>query len=676
MKTDKLLTMMGAFTLSVCVISGCATTEMDRVPQLLSGAAVEQQLITTGLSISLAPAPYFERFGKAEGDRSYHTDITYLETVLSYGPVADPKPLFLLTNAYIVTNQQRYGIEYLERSMERYKNIMSDDNRAVYLSAYALLRGTFAEQVPLLNRIGWVLDTFELLEEAEQLSENNPLVHWSAGLIYTQVPGFFGKSDDALKQLQWLAERPQLEPTPGFYREVYHFLAKLHADKGNQVLSARFLEKSGYSEIEKNTLFMGWFASTDENGLLFSPSPWIQEVVDDHVFTVRGFGFSDLYFVVSEDGRELISIDAGTHPSSMKAGYEFLMAHHPSLPPLTTVLITHAHWDHIGGYTYLNKLNPDIIFYGRGNYHGTVERALRRSSHKQLRSESFNPEWITAYQPDVAVDQLKTIRVGDTTIELIPVTGGETEDAMIINLPDLSVLFMGDALMPFYGAPWVEEGFIDETIDTMKQALARNPKHILHGHFGITTIYGEKNQLEIYLEAYQWLITETRKHIVNGFSVKDIIRLNLIPPGLQNSPQAFFSYIAPRDHVISRIADKMLGIWQEDQSGKEPSGLDTITSVEYGRLLELYLDLSVGDVESMLREIILGGDNQLALQMAVSAEKRYSNNEGIIILRNEAADRLRSAVQYFDPFKFVTYTEIADKEHPPISHGTNNALTK
>ncbi len=31
-----------------------------------------------------------------------------------------------------------------------------------------------------------------------------------------------------------------------------------------------------------------------------------------------------------------------------------------------------------------------------------------------------------------------------------------------------------------------------------------------------------------------------------------------------------------------------------------------------------------------------------------------------------AANRLRSSVQYFDPFKFVTYTELINKEHKPI----------
>jgi len=662
MNSIQFITAAGLLTLSACSIQNSATN----VHPIASNETVKQQLASKGLSSSVVPAANFENFGKAENDRSFHSEITYLETILSYGPIDDPQPLFLLINAYIVTHQQAYGIAFMERSLKRYKNKMNDNVRAVYLSGYALLRATYADDVPLLSRISWVLDTFDLLQEAERLAANNPLVHWSAGLIYAQVPGIFGKSDEAMKQLLWLVERPELEPTPGFYREAYRFLSKLYADKDNKTLATHYLKKSGYPVDQSKTLFMGWFVTTKEKGLLFAPTPWIEEVIANRVFAVRGFGFSDLHFIVSADGNELISIDAGTQPYSMKAGYEFLMKSYPSLPPLTSAIFTHAHWDHIGGSSYLKKLNPAITFYGRDNYHATVKRASRNHSYKQLRGEGFQEKWINQYKPDVAIDKLIIITIGDSQVELIPVTGGETKDALLINFSELGVIFMGDALMPFYGEPTVEEGFIDEAINTMDQALSRQPKHILHGHYGITVLYGNSHQLKPYRDAYQWLVTETRKHIVNGYSAKDIIRLNLIPPRLLNSPQIFFGYLAPRDHIISRIADHMVGIWQEDKSAKEPAGLDTITSVEYGRLLEVYLELSASKVETMLNKILQGGDNQLALQMAVAAERRYPENKTIIQLRNEAADRLRSAVQFFDPFKFVIYTELAGKEHHAI----------
>ena len=652
---------------SLIALSACAPqNNAADVEPLRAAEEPDQRVIQTGLTTSLAPAVAFEAFGKTQGDRSFHSDIAFYEVALSYGPLADPRPIFLLTNSYIVSNQQEYGISYIERLLKRYENSMTDEIRATYLSAYALLRATYADRVPIPGRIWWVLDTFDLLEEANGLSEDNPLVHWAAGLIYAQVPGFFGKKEEALTELLWLAERPELEPSPGFYREVYHYLSELYAEKDEAELAQQYLKKSGYADYEPTTLFMGWFVTTKEKGLLFAPSPWIEEIVLDRILAVRGFGFSDMHFIVSDDGKELISIDAGTQPYSMEGAYRFLMQRYPDLPPLTTAFITHAHWDHIGGFTSLKSLNPELKIYGRGNYHSTIARVLRNHTYHQFRGEGFKDEWVSGYKPDITVSELTEVRVGNTLFELIPVTGGETEDALLINLPNLGVIFMGDALMPFYGEPWVEEGFIDQVLETMQQALRRQPRHILHGHYGITVLYETSKQLEAYRNAYEWLITETRKHLENGYSAKDIVRLNLIPPGFQTHPEAFFGYLAPRDHIIARVADHMVGIWQEDVTGKEPEGLDAITSVEYGRLLELYLGLSAGEVEKALRRMIQGGDNELALQMAIAAEARYPNEAGITRLKEEAGDRLRSSVQYFDPFKFVTYTELIGKEHQPI----------
>ncbi|MHA1600204.1 MAG: MBL fold metallo-hydrolase [Alphaproteobacteria bacterium] len=652
---------------AIVALAACAPKNdaADVVPLGVSDIAA-QHTRDTGLSTSLAPAEVFENFGKSEGDRSFHADIAFYETVLSYGPITDPRPLFLLANGYIVTNQQRYGIAFLERLLTRYQTQMTDDVRAAHLSAYALLRATYAERVPIPARIVWVLDTFDILDEAAALSPNNPLVHWSAGLIYAQVPGFFGKRDEALTELLWLVDHPELEPTPGFYREAYRFLSKLYADDGDTEMAEQYLKRSGYQDYEPKALFMGWFATTKEKGLLFSPTPWIEEVVPKRVYAVRGFGFSDMHFVVSDDGQELISIDAGTQPYSMKGALDFLRERYPDLPPLTAVFVTHAHWDHISGFTYLKSSQPEVTFFGRGNYADTVHRVRRNHTYEQFRGAGSNDAWVSAYRPDIAVDSRTEITVGGSVFELVPVIGGETEDAMLINLPELGVLFMGDALMPFYGEPWTEEGFIDDAMNTMDEALRRRPKHILHGHFGITVMYGEPEQLSAYRNAYQWLVSETRKHLQNGYSAKDIIRLNLIPPGLQNQPQVLFGYLSPRDHIIARTADHMVGIWQEDVTGKEPEGLDVITSVEYGRLLELYLDLSSGEVKKALRRMLDGGDNELALQMAVAAESRYPDNAEITGLKEEAADRLRSAAQYFDPFKFVAYTEMIGKEHHAI----------
>ena len=74
-----------------------------------------------------------------------------------------------------------------------------------------------------------------------------------------------------------------------------------------------------------------------------------------------------------------------------------------------------AHWDHIGGFTYLKTLIPEVTFYGRDNYKGTVERVLRHHTYEQFRGAGFQNEWVNAYKPDVAVSDQTEIMVGGSS---------------------------------------------------------------------------------------------------------------------------------------------------------------------------------------------------------------------------------------------------------------------
>ncbi|MEQ3747683.1 MAG: MBL fold metallo-hydrolase [Henriciella sp.] len=637
------------------------------IPQADAAPQIKQITTPWGNATTLAPETGFERFAKFEDDRSFHADIAFYETVLSYAPVDDPRVVFLLANAYIVTNQQKHGLDFYETQLATYEVEMRAETRAVYLSAYALLRATYAERVGLLSRIGWVNDTFEILKEADKITDGqNPLVHWASGLIYTQVPGFFGKREEAKEHLEWLIDRPELEPTPGFYREAYRHLATLSRHKGDKEMARTYLNLSGYSETAPETLFMGWFATSAEEGLRFTPRPMIEEVEPGRVFAVQGFGFSELHFIVSANGEELISIDAGTQPYSLKAGIQYLRNQLPELPPLTTVFVTHSHWDHVGGHSYFRLLDPKIKFYGRANFGGTLERADRNHVYNQFRGEGFKADWITTYAPDVPISDPMTVTVGGSTFELVPATGGETEDALLIFDQEFNLAFAGDVLMPFYGEPWVEEGYVREAVATIDSILSRGPRRILHGHYGLTGIYGEPQQLSTYRRTFKWLIDEVDAYLVNGYSAEDIRRLNLIPPSLYAHPEGFFGYVASRDHVIARLSDHMTGIWRENIDGDDPRGLDTLTLTEYGRMMDVYFDMSESKIERGLKRMIRGGDNELALKMASAALRRHPDNTDIRDLRNEAADRLRSATQYFDPFRFVTYTELSGQYQPEL----------
>src|SRR5207247_10318331 len=63
------------------------------------------------------------------------------------------------------------------------------------------------------------------------------------------------------------------------------------------------------------------------------------------VHVAQGFDFADIGFVSTNEG--IVAIDAGTTEDSARAALEALRR--VTSRPITHVILTHAHWDHIGG---------------------------------------------------------------------------------------------------------------------------------------------------------------------------------------------------------------------------------------------------------------------------------------------------------------------------------------
>jgi glyoxylase-like metal-dependent hydrolase (beta-lactamase superfamily II) len=244
-------------------------------------------------------------------------------------------------------------------------------------------------------------------------------------------------------------------------------------------------------------------------GHTFSPKR-ITEIVPGKVYALSGYEFTEYYFVVSDDGRELIGIDAGTRSDSAKAAYEALRAYAPRLPELTAVLVTHAHWDHVGGHRYFRALNPRLKFYARGNYHEEVSRELDAPSLFLTRffGSRFNVEEVQSFTPDLTIDRHTEVKIGGTRIEFIPVQGGETNDALFIHLPDHGVMFVGDFIMPYLGAPFVEEGSLEGLLEAIDLVVQKNPRHLLHGHEPLTRLFASPSMLANLKTHLAWLHEE------------------------------------------------------------------------------------------------------------------------------------------------------------------------
>jgi glyoxylase-like metal-dependent hydrolase (beta-lactamase superfamily II) len=618
-------------------------------------------LLVGALLVSLAAG----RDGGSSPTTWHRPELEYFKAVNRAGPPRDPQLLLLLMGQYANANLHRDGIELFSTLVKEFEPRLSDRQKSLYLGAIGLLRAGHAHDVPLLKRSGWVRDTIAILEEAKRLSGGEVfVVRWMAGVVYAQLPSRFHRREAAFADLTWCVEHADQAPHEGWLREVYYQLATLSRLDGHTATAQEYLRLSGYANFEKPITLTTPFAEELATGHTFAPKR-IAEVVPGKVYALSGYEFTEYYFVVSDDGRELIGIDAGTRLDAAQAAYEALRSYAPRVPELTAVLITHAHWDHVGGHKYFRALNPQLKFYARGNYHEEISRQLNAPGLflKHFFGSRFRVEDVRSFTPHITIDRHIEVTIGGTRLECIPVQGGETQDALFIHLPDHGVMFVGDFIMPYLGAPFVEEGSLEGLLEAIDIVVQKNPRHLLHGHEPLTRLFASPSMLAHLKTSLAWLHEEVLAAIRRGDERALIHQANLIPPGLvAGDPDVHLPYLLMREHVINRLYDQRVGYWQPDLQG-----VDYLSHADRGSLLIDYLGVSERQLLKATERMIADGKYELAATVFDWTQGRFAGSPSLAAVERLTYLKLMEKYQEFDPFKFILYSGRIGHETPHMN---------
>src|SRR5713226_5697546 len=585
---------------------------------------------------------------------SSRPELEYLKAVNGAAPPQDPQLLFLLMGAYANANQQAEGAEFFTARLNEFGPRLTDAQKSLYLSAIGLLRAQHASSVSLLHRFGYVKDSVAILDQAKQLSGGQIfVVNWISGVVRSQLPGFFHQKQAAQDDLTWCAANIAKAPHIGWLREVDFRLGKLALADGDQAKARYYLRQSGYRSFDEPVTLITPFIEDPLSGHAFAARR-IAEIVPGRVYALSGFEFTVYYFVVSDDRRQLIGIDTGSRADSAQTAYEALRAYEPNLPELTTIFVTHSHWDHIGGQTYFRGLNPKPRFYARSNYQEEIAGEINgpESIGKHFFGERFNLEDVRNFKPDATIDHPTELKIGGTRIELIPVHGGETHDAMFIHLPDLGVLFVGDFIMPYIGAPFVVEGDLQGLFDAIDVVVQKNPRYMLHGHEPLTRNFSSPDMLAQLKTNLSWLRDQVLAAIHRGDTRAAIHQANLIPPGLLNGrPDALLPFLLLREHVIDRLYHQNIGYWQADLEG-----LDHLGDSDRAELLVDYLSLSEKRLVTAAEKMAADGKYELAASLLESSSARFGHTESIAKAERLVYLKLMEKYQNTDPFKYILYS--------------------
>jgi glyoxylase-like metal-dependent hydrolase (beta-lactamase superfamily II) len=320
--------------------------------------------------------------------------------------------------------------------------------------------------------------------------------------------------------------------------------------------------------------------------------------------------------------------------------------------------LTHAHWDHIGGLGALLESSPQVIAQA------AFAEELRMVNGTGAPFRYFFGAAGSGRRYDVRPHHLvrepETLTVGGARFVLYPARGGETADALLIHVPDRGALFVGDAFMPYLGAPFVAEGSADGLFEVMTLIRSLQPRVLVHGHPPLTDIF-TVDALPAIEAALRDLHQRIRAAVGEGRTLVEILHENILPASLRNQPAGVVPYLVMRDNFVKRVYQQSTGYWKPDGDGME-----VLAPAEWAAALDLLGGQREDAFVRTVRSLTEHGDDALALKLAQAGLVRYPSSEALAALRRGALDNMRLRYQQLSPFKFIIYSEWAGAELAPV----------